>query len=148
MGPLNFPQYRFNIKDDKGGKKIFDRLRKKFVALQPEELVRQNMVEWLINEKGYPENKMANEVVVTINGMQKRCDGLVYSKDFEPLMIIEYKSPVVSITQEVFDQILTYNTKLEVDYILVSNGLQHICCRIADGKVHFLKEIPMYKDLL
>ena len=90
MGPLNFPQYRFNIKDDKGGKKIFDRLRKKFVALQPEELVRQNMVEWLINEKGYPENKMANEVVVTINGMQKRCDGLVYSKDFEPLMIIEY----------------------------------------------------------
>ena len=48
MGLLNFPEYKFNIKDDNGGKKIFDRLRKKFVALQPEELVRQNMVEWLI----------------------------------------------------------------------------------------------------
>lgn len=147
MGLLNFPEYKFNIKDDNGGKKIFDRLRKKFVALQPEELVRQNMVEWLITEKGYPESKMANEVVVNINGMPKRCDGIVYGNGFEPVMIIEYKAPTVMLTQSVFDQILTYNTKLGVDYILVSNGLQHICCHIADGKATFLEDVPMYQDI-
>ena len=107
MGLLNFPEYKFNIKDDNGVKKIFDRLRKKFVALQPEELVRQNMVEWLITEKGYPESKMANEVVVNINGMPKRCDGIVYDNDFKPVMIIEYKAPTVTLTQSVFYQILT-----------------------------------------
>ena len=148
MGALNFPDYKFNIRDNDGVKEIYDRVRQKFVALQPEEIVRQNMTEFMISEMGYPMQKIGNEVTVEINGMRKRCDSVVYGSDFRPRMILEYKAPTVMITQQVFDQILTYNTRLKVRYLTVSNGLQHIYCRISsDHDVTFLRNLPSYTVL-
>ena len=92
---------------------------------------------------------IANEVTVELNGMRKRCDTLVYGPHAEPLMVVEYKAPQVGITQQVFDQICRYNMQLRVRWLVVSNGLQHYCCRIDyDSMTYtFLPDVPCYEDL-
>ena len=150
MQPLNLPPYEANIKRMDGMVKILDVLRQKFVALTPEEWVRQHFVHFLIEQKGYPAALMANEVAVTLNGMSRRCDTVVYQKEgLKPRMIVEYKRPDVEITQKVFEQICRYNMVLEVEYLVVSNGLKHYCCRvdIQKGEYAFLEDIPSYTDL-
>ena len=150
MQPLNLPAFEANIKKMDGMAKILDTLRRKFVALTPEEWVRQHFVHFLIEHKHYPATLMANEVAVTLNGMSRRCDTVVYRKEgLKPLMIVEYKRPDVEITQRVFNQICRYNMVLEVEWLVVSNGLKHYCCKVnlADGTYTFLKDIPLYSDL-
>ena len=134
-------------KDDKPF--ILDVIRRQYVALTPEEWVRQNFVHFLIEYKGYPQSLMANEVQLKLNGMSRRCDTVVYDRTLRPRVIVEYKAPSVSITQKVFEQICRYNMVLQVDYLIVSNGLAHYCCRIdyPTRSYTFLQEIPEYKDL-
>lgn len=149
MVELNFPRYDFKIKEEDEKKAIYDNCRKKFVPLTPEEWVRQNMVCFLIQEKHYPATLIANEIAVEINRMKKRCDTVVYDRNLRPFMIVEYKAPSVPITQKVFDQIATYNLKLNVPLLIVSNGLEHYCCKIdyQQRKYFFYREIPDYKSL-
>jgi hypothetical protein len=150
MQPLNLPPFEANIKKMDGMVKIQDVLRRKFVALTPEEWVRQHFVHFLIEQKDYSPTLMANEVAVTLNGMSRRCDTVVYRQEgLKPLMIIEYKRPDVDITQKVFNQICRYNMVLEVEYLVVSNGLKHYCCKVdlQNGTYTFLQDIPPYSDL-
>lgn len=146
---LNLPStdLRVIIKDDK--ELIFDSLRRKYVALTPEEWVRQNFVSFLINHKGYLAGLMNNEVSLVQNGIKRRCDTLVSDKYGNPIVIVEYKAPNVEITQKVFDQIVRYNYVFRAKYLIVSNGLNHYCCCINydEGSYSFLKEIPSYADL-
>lgn len=147
---LNLPPKNFNIrKDSKGKLHILDNLRRKFVALTPEEWVRQNFVAFLIDELGFPAGLMANEVSLTQNGISRRCDTLVSDRTGHPFVIVEYKAPSITITQEVFNQIVRYNMVLRAKYLIVSNGTNHYCCRIdyeADNYT-FLNGIPRYTDL-
>ena len=151
MQPLNLPPFEANIKKQNGMVKILDILRQKFVVLTPEEWVRQHFVHFLIEQKGYSKTLMANEVAVTLNGMSRRCDTVVYRKEgMKPLMIVEYKRPDVEITQRVFEQICRYNMVLEVEWLVVSNGLKHYCCQvdIKNGGYAFMKDIPSYGEIL
>lgn len=136
-------------KNDEGKDEVFDPLRQKFVALTPEEQVRQAFVNYLIHIKHYPQSLMANEVSLSLNGMQRRCDTVLYDIHIQPRMIIEYKRPTVKITQRVFNQICRYNIVMHVDYLIVSNGLQHFCCKMdyEHQGYSFLKEIPDYGEL-
>ena len=104
---------------------------------------------FLLKEKGYPQGLLANEIQINLNGTKKRCDTVLYRRDLTPQMIVEYKAPSVEITQAVFDQITRYNMVLKVDYLVVSNGLRHYCCRIdyARNTYYFLPDIPRYADL-
>lgn len=149
MLSLNLPSYEFKITERNGKRLILDSLRRKYVALTPEEWVRQHVVQFLINYKGYPKGLLANEVQVLLNGTRKRCDTIVYDTSLKPRMIVEYKAPSVEISQAVFDQITRYNMVLHVEYLLVSNGIQHYCCRIdyTTRQYHFLQEIPAYTAL-
>ncbi len=149
MQALNLPQTSLNIVRKGNRLMVFDVLRRKFVTLTPEEWVRQHFVRFLSEHKGYPAARIANEVSVDINGMRKRCDTVVYAKDATPLMIIEYKAPEVQLTQSVFDQIYRYNTRLKVEWLIVSNGLQHYCCHIdyQRGECRFLDDIPLFENL-
>lgn len=149
MFDLNLPQYTFKTKRENDSISIFDRCRQKYVALTPEEWVRQNMVEYIIQAKKFPPARIANEVTVVINGMNKRSDSVIYDKEMRPRIILEYKAPSVKITQKVFDQIATYNFELDVDLLIVSNGLEHYCCKMdkENKKYYFLKEIPDYQQL-
>ena len=149
MSPLNLPSYEYRISEASGNKMILDILRRKFVALTPEEWVRQHFVHFLIDHKGYPATLLANEVPLRIGSKQLRADSVLYSSDLKPRMIIEYKAPTVEITRKVFDQIVSYNFLLHADYLIVSNGMQHYCCKIDYEKrgYSFLQEIPQYSEL-
>ncbi len=128
---------------------IFDDLRRKYVALTPEEWVRQHFVHYLTGHLGFPSGLLANEVQLQLGDKRLRCDTLLYNKQLQPQMIVEYKSPTITLTQKVFDQISAYNLLLHVDYLVVSNGLQHLCCRMdyASRSFHFLPDLPSYSDL-
>lgn len=149
MLSLNLPSFDAKIELRGGKNVIFDVIRRKYVALTPEEWVRQHFVHFLLAHKGYPQALMANEVQVTLNGTRKRCDTVLYRRDLTARMIIEYKAPDVPVTQRVFDQITRYNMALRVDYLIVSNGLQHYCCRMDYGRNSyvFLRDIPRYGEL-
>lgn len=147
---LNLPSHIFKMKTKPDGHRvIFDSLRRRYVALTPEEWVRQHFVRYLIDNKGFPSALMANEVSLIQNGIQRRCDTLVADATGAPLLIVEYKAPNVEISQAVFDQIVRYNMVLRARYLVVSNGLSHYCCKINyDGDSYtFLPEIPLYRDL-
>lgn len=133
-----------------GAAEIYCSLRRKWVALTPEEWVRQLFVSHLIHDLGYPASLMGAEVSVKLNGTARRCDTVVWrATDGTPLVIVEYKAPSVPITQRVFDQIARYNMVLRAPYLMVSNGLQHYCCRVnhAAGTYAFLRELPPYSAL-
>lgn len=150
MQKLNLPPYNANIKSDNGRNIIFDVLRGKYVALTPEEWVRQNFVQYLINYKNYSRSLMNNEIPLRLNGTSKRCDTVVFSNTAVPKMIIEYKAPEIKITQKVFNQITRYNMVLKVDYLVVSNGLNHYCCKMDyenQGYI-FLEDVPDFSVLL
>ncbi len=149
MQKLNLPEYHFNIKQIDGKYCIFDQWRKKFCALTPEEWVRQNLVSYLVKEKEIPGALISTEAEITVNGLRRRFDALVFDKKLTPLILIECKAPSVKLTQKVFDQIFAYNTKVSAPYLLVSNGLQHFFLkRNNDGNFIFSQTIEKYKQLL
>ena len=149
MLPLNLPSYDIKITQKDGKTFILDVLRKKYVALTPEEWVRQHFVHYLLEHKGYPQGLLANEVQLNLNGTKKWCDSVLFGNDMKAGMIVEYKAPSIEITQAVFDQITRYNMVLKVDYLIVSNGLNHYCCKIdyQTKRYTFLPEIPPYNEL-
>ena len=150
MYELNLPKYGIKIANKNGHQTIFDVLRRKYVALTPEEWVRQHFVNYLIGHKGYPQTLMANEIQLAIGNKKLRCDSVLYDRSLKPRMIIEYKAPTVNITQKVFDQITVYNMLLHVDYLVVSNGIKHYCCQMDydNQKYLFLEDIPDYQEII
>ena len=150
MQQLNLPVYQFNIKKKDDGFIILDSLRKRWVTLTPEEWVRQNFVHYLIQEKKFPASLMNNEISITQNGIKRRCDTLVADMQGNALVIVEYKAPTIAISQKTFDQIVRYNMVLHAYYLIVSNGLNHYCCKIDydNNSYSFLKEIPSYSQLV
>lgn len=130
-------------------RQVFDRLRRRMVACTPEEFVRQMFVDYLIDTLGYPEGLMANEISITLNGLARRCDTVVFCRDRSPLMVVEYKAPDVAVTEKVFNQIARYNLVLKAPYLVVTNGRSCYCCRVeSDGAVRFLDGVPRYADIL
>lgn len=150
MIPLNLPPFEIKLSGTREHPLIFDVLRQKAVALTPEEWVRQHFVHFLIEQRQYPQTLMANEVQLRVGDKQLRADTVVYDRQLQPRMIVEYKAPSISLTQKVFDQISVYNFLLHVDYLVVSNGLQSYCCKMdyEHEKYLFIEEIPKYEDIL
>lgn len=137
-------------RNDDGLTQVFCPLRHRYVALTPEEWVRQQFTQFLINERRFPAALMGNEVGISVGNVNRRCDTILFSKEGgKPVVIVEYKAPEVEITQKVFTQISSYNSVLHAQYLIVSNGHQSVCCKM-DYENHayrFLPDIPMYEDL-
>jgi len=129
---------------------IFDRIRKKHVSLTPEEGVRQNIINYLTTEKGYPITLLSVETSLKYASMGKRSDLLVNDSNGQPLMLVECKAPEVAITNKVFEQIAVYNLAIKAPYLLITNGIQNYCMSAATdtSPPRFLTEVPEYKDLL
>ena len=149
MMQLNLPTYEYRLREQNGRQQIFDVLRRRYVALTPEEWVRQHFVHYLIEHKGYPKGLLANEVDLRVGEKHLRCDTVLYDKALHPKIIVEYKAPEIAITQKVFNQITVYNMLLHVDYLIVSNGMQHYCCQMdyEQNKYMFLSDIPSYDQV-
>ncbi len=147
MQELNFPAYKFRFKSSENKVSIFDRIRKKFIILTPEEWVRQHTVQYLIEEKKYPESLINVEKLVKVNDLNKRYDIIIYKPNGDIHLIVECKSHKVKITQEVFDQIARYNLALNAEYLMITNGMDHYYCQMnyKEKQYSFLKDIPSYK---
>jgi len=150
---MNSEQYidcnGFRTKVDGKRTLIFDRIRKKYIVLTPEELVRQHIINYLITEKGYPATLISVEMPLRYGRMGKRSDLLVSDRNGQPLMLVECKAPEVAITQKVFEQIAVYNLAIQAPYLMVTNGLQNYCMKAATEctPVSFLNEAPDYDEL-
>ena len=146
---LNLPAADLRLRHDGSSVSVFDPLRRRYVRLTPEEWVRQHFVHFLINHKGYPSGLLANEISLQLNGTARRCDSVLYGRDCQPQMIIEYKAPHIALTQKVFDQISRYNIIMRTPWLIISNGMKHICCHLdLDAQTYaFMTDIPAYADL-
>ncbi len=135
---------RLRLKSEAGKKFVFSEVRQKWLVLQPEELVRQLIIQHLITEKEYNKNKISTERSIKVNRMDRRFDIVVYNDDFNPYILIECKSPKVKITQQTFEQAAWYNMSLKVDYLVVTNGIQTYCCAMDYVKksYQFLEDLP------
>ena len=146
MPQLNLPNAVLKTKLVEGTTQVFDAVRKKYLVLTPEEWVRQHFIHYLNSEKKYPLGLMGVEQMIKYNNQSTRADIVLYSVEGKPNMIVECKSPKVKINQDAFNQIAKYNFKLKVDFLVVTNGLQHFCCAIDynNEKITFLEEIPQF----
>ncbi len=148
MQILNLPSYQFKLKQEGLRTHIFDAIRKKYVALTPEEWVRQNFLQYLIRDKKFPASLIAVEAGLKYNQLQKRMDVLVYDKRGIPYLMVECKAPEVRITQDAFDQIARYNMVFKVKYLVVTNGMDHYCCQMnyIQSTYQYLAEIPLFES--
>jgi hypothetical protein len=129
---------------------ILDPIRRKYVKLTPEEWVRQNFVQYLIDKGKYPPGLIGIEVMFRLNKLKKRTDILVHNRMGKPIMIVECKSPDVKLNEPVFEQIVEYNMKYKVPYLVVTNGMVHFAAKVIPGtdKREYLNVIPLYEELV
>lgn len=148
MQKLNLPEFDLRIKEENHKKFVFDEVRRQFVALTPEEWVRQNFIMYLTSYLNYPVGLLSIEHNLKINTLQKRCDIVVFNKQLTPVIIVECKKPDLKIDQKVTDQIVRYNYKLKVPFLIMTNGLKHYCLEIDYEKnaYGFLDKIPNYRE--
>lgn len=146
MKALRLPPANFRVKNTEKGRLIFDPIRKKFVHLQPEEWVRQHIINWLIVFKKTPVNLINVEKQLVIAGTLKRYDIVVFKTDGSIKVIVECKAPHVTIDQNVFDQIARYNLAARSTYLMVSNGLEHYFCTMDYDmqRYNFIEDLPEY----
>ncbi|OFY86368.1 MAG: restriction endonuclease subunit R [Bacteroidetes bacterium RIFCSPLOWO2_12_FULL_35_15] len=147
MQALNLPTYQFKLKKKGLNTQIFDMFRKKYVVLTPEEWVRQNFLQFLVQEKKFPASLIAVEMGLKYNQLQKRADVLVFDKTGNPYLMVECKAPEVKITQDVFDQVARYNMNFKVKYLVITNGLNHFCCQMdySANNYKYLENIPFFE---
>ena len=143
---LNLPELNYKLKQKDEQYEIFDLIRKKYVLLTPEEWVRQHFVNYLINHQHYPKSMIQVEREIIYNNLSKRFDVVVYDQMGEPFMLVECKAASVKLSQETFAQAATYNLNLKSNYLVISNGKQHFCCKIEHKlkKYDFVSQLPAY----
>ncbi len=140
---IDFQQYQFNLQEASGSQQIFDPLRKKFVALTPEEWVRQHWIQYMIQDLNYPKGRMCSEISLNVNGTSKRADLAIFDRDGKAQLILECKAPEVNIDQSTLDQILRYNLPLKARYFILSNGKEHHAFELLEnGDIKALEELP------
>lgn len=148
MTRLNFPSYEFRIVEREGKLTIFDPVRKKYVILTPEEWVRQHVIQFLVNEKKVSLSLIRVESEIKLYNTRKRFDIAVFDRNGNALLVVECKAPSVSLSQEVLDQAIRYNLSMKVGYLMLTNGLQHLFCRIdAVGDTRVIQDLPDFKEL-
>ena len=145
---LNLPETTIKLKTEGKSALIFDPVRRKWLVLTPEEWVRQNLIMYLHNHLHYPLSLMETEKHFKLFNTVKRADIILNNSSLRPVVIVECKAPDVVIDQAVFDQAIRYNMALNVNYLLVSNGLKHFTIKLNNGKPVFLDHMPEYKEIL
>lgn len=147
MIDINLHAYKeyLQLKNEKGVVYVFDIIRKKYLVLQPEEMVRQLLIHYLI-QSGYPKEKIQVEKGLSINGLPRRFDIVVFDQKFEPYLLIECKAHTVKIDQSTFDQMASYNLAFRAPYLVACNGVQTFCCKLdyETKNIEHLSYIPKY----
>lgn len=141
---LNLPEFTFSVREQGQSKQIFDSVRKRFVALTPEEWVRQHFLRFMIEFRMYPPSLIAIERSVKVNNLSQRADIVVYNREGKPWLLIECKAPSVKISHDTFLQAARYNLTLQVPYLALTNGLEHYCLYFNGKEFEFLDNLPEF----
>ena len=141
MQPIVYPQFQFKIKEENNTEVIFDEVRKKWVRLSPEEWVRQNFIQYLLQTKKYPASIIAVEKEIKLGDLKKRCDIVVYRND-KPWMIVECKEQGVALNDAVIQQILRYNITLNVSILVITNGESTYAVELNNKEMQVLEVLP------
>jgi len=144
MIKIEYPLYQPKIKMVDNKELIFDNLRKQWILLTPEEWVRQNFLQYLIQIKNYPSSLIAIEKTIQLNGLKKRFDIVVYNKLLQPWMVIECKEMGVSLNQNVLDQVIRYNMVLQAAYMVITNGTSCYCYGTSNNQILVMTELPEF----
>lgn len=141
---LNLPKADIKVKEEGGATLIWDLVRRKYVALTPEEWVRQHFIHFLINQFNYPKTLMKVETGLKVNRMVKRSDLVILNRTGVPWMLVECKSPYVKVDQTALIQVINYNRKYNAPYLVLTNGLSRVICRVDQKGVEVIDELPPY----
>lgn len=147
--PLNLPKASLQLTKSEGKVFVWDIFRKKKLQLTSEEWVRQHFLHFLINEKNVPLGLIASEYNIEVNKLKRRCDGVIFNRVSKPIVIIECKAPEIKLSEQTFYQIAQYNFKLQVDWLILTNGLDTIVAKINHNKqiIDYFEEVPIF-DLM
>lgn len=146
---LNLPSYPAKVTLRSGKPFIYDCVRRKEVALTPEEWVRQHFIHWMTHSLGYPLIALGNEALLQDSLRRGRTDTLVFGTGGAVWMIIEFKAPEVPLTEKVWNQLSSYNVHYQAPFLVASNGITLIAAHIdyEQNRVTFLKEMPSWEQL-
>jgi hypothetical protein len=149
LTPLNFPKIDIKLTKKNDGLYVWDIFRNKRLLVTPEEWVRQHVLHFLVSHKSVPKSLIASEFSINVNKLSRRCDGVVFSREGNPLAIIECKAPSVKLTAKVFHQVAQYNFNLKVNWLILTNGLTTVVAfiNLEDKSMDFIDEIPYYEQL-
>ena len=146
MIKIGYPEHPFRIKKENNNEVIFDEWRKQWMRLTPEEWVRQNFLQYLVQVKKYPAGMIAIEKEIRLGELKKRFDILVYDSQHRPWMMVECKEMNVEINENVLQQILRYNIALPVQYLIITNGSWCTGYRKENGELMLLEELPSFSQ--
>lgn len=150
LTPLNYPKANLSLSRKDEVIYVWDEFRKKKLKLTPEEWVRQHVLHYLVDHKNIPLSLIAAEYGIEVNQLTRRCDGVVFDRSGKPIMIIECKAPEVKITEHTLHQIAQYNFTLEVQWLVLTNGLDTVVAFIntESKSIDYVREIPSFDELL
>jgi hypothetical protein len=142
---LNLPKADLKLKRRNNEIYVWCIIRKKELICTPEEWVRQHVIHYLINEKNIAPGLITSEFAISYNGLSKRADIVVFNKEMRPLLIVECKASSVAISKQTLFQIAQYNHELDVDYLFLTNGLEHVTCRVnkKTKSIDYIEELPV-----
>lgn len=146
MIKIDYPVHQYNIKTENGREWIFDNIRKSWLLLTPEEWVRQNFVQYLIINKGYPAALIALEKKLMLGELTRRFDILVYNADHQPLLMVECKAMQVALTHDVLDQVLRYHIAIPVQCLIITNGTYCMAFSKKNHQLVPLEDIPAFRS--
>ena len=145
MIQVTFPQPAFRIKEEEGKEVIFDEIRKQWVRLTPEEWVRQNLLQYLIQTKKYPASFIGVEKEISLGELKKRFDVLIFDRHHQPWMMIECKAMDVELSEKVVEQIVRYNMSVPVPFLVISNGSYTYAWAKKENRLISLAELPEFE---
>lgn len=141
---IHYPEPAFRVKKQAGNDFLFDTIRKRWLLLTPEEWVRQNFIQYLVQVKNYPVTLIALEKMIRLGELRKRFDILVYDSSHKPFMMVECKAPLIALNEDVLQQVLRYNIPVPVEYMIITNGDRTMGWRKTSKGLELVNEIPAF----
>lgn len=147
MITIEFPAPDFKIIRENAKDLIFDRFRKKYVVLTPEEWVRQNFLKYLVSTLKYPASLIGIEKEIYLGELKKRCDIVIFNKNMQPWMIVECKEMGIPLSQNTLEQIVRYHMVLPAAFLVITNGVNTWCSHhnVAENRWDFIDTLPLHQ---
>jgi len=145
MIKVNYPEPVFRFKEENGKEMIFDFIRKQWLLLNEEEWVRQNFIQFLVQELKYPSELIAVEKEIQLGELKKRFDILVYDRGHRPWMLVECKAGEIVLDEKVLLQVLRYNISMPANFLVITNGQFTYAWEKINGELKEIPQMPVWK---